>query len=207
MKIGNVNSKYMRIGAVILSMLLSLGILSGCASHYIAAVEMAFEDRSAEDVTQDTEITTGIKATIADEVGAEAGLAVKVNVYEQVVMLTGKVETGDTKAAADRIASSYANVKKVISEIKVVPAPKEGEESEGSFVDDFLIETTIQASAAADNNIHHTNWRWSSVDGTVYLFGRSLSPAEKNTMINMVQNVSDVKNVVDHSYTKALPAS
>ena len=199
-----VGSKYMRFGVVMLSMFLSVGILSGCVSQYIAAVEMGFEDRSAEDVAQDTEIITGIKATIADKVGASAGVAVKVNVYEQVVMLTGKVETGEEKAAADKIASSFPNVKKVISEIKVVP---EGGKSEGSVVDDVLIDKTIQVSAAENSIIHHTNWRWSSVDGTVYLFGRSLSLSETDTMKNLVLNVANVKKVVDHSYIKALPAS
>ena len=87
----------MRIGAVILSMLLSLGILSGCASHYSAAVKMAFEDRSAEDVAQDTEITTGIKATIADEVGADAGLAVKVNVVNKSSCLPVKLKQATPK--------------------------------------------------------------------------------------------------------------
>lgn len=195
-------SKIGRPAILALFLLLTTSILSGCVSTYIAAAEMAFEDRSGDDIGLDTEIKANIIAGIADEIGATTAATVTVDVYEQVVMLTGSVKTANDKATIGRIAGSYKKVKKIIQEIQVNSKERSASEIAGSIADDLLIENTILAQASTDGRISHTNWRWRSVNKTVYVFGRSLSGVEKRAMLETIRAIDDVKKVVDHSFIR-----
>lgn len=191
-----------RPAITVLFLLLTTGILSGCVSTYIAGAEMIFEDRSGEDIALDTEIKANIIASIAEEIGATEAATVSVDVYEQVVMLTGSVKNSKDRAIIGQIAGSYKKVKKLRQEIQVNSKELSASETAGVIADDLLIENTILAQASTDGRISHTNWRWRSVNGTVYIMGRSLSGVEKRAMLETIRAVDGVKKVVDHSFIR-----
>ncbi len=196
-----------RTFSLLIVLIMPMGLLGGCLSTYIAAAEMAFEDRSAGDIAKDIEIKTKTLANIADQIGAEEAATVNVDVYEQVILLTGSVDKGQKKNQIKKVAAGEIGVKKVIQEIQMAAQKKSTSTTVEGVVDDIWIENKILAQASTDERISHTNWRWRSVNGVVYLFGRSLSGTEKRAMRDTVKGISGVKRIVDHSFIRAKAAS
>lgn len=77
--------------ALLLGAAIALPSLNACSP--ITPVEMAVEDRSAEDIKDDTQIKAGIIADINNRMGTGMAASLNVDVYEQAVMLTGEVES------------------------------------------------------------------------------------------------------------------
>ncbi|MTI09531.1 BON domain-containing protein, partial [Curvivirga aplysinae] len=179
-----------------ISVILLFLSLSGCVS----ALEMAFEDRSGDDIATDTQIKTEILAEIADKQGASAAASTSVIVYEQVVLLTGALENSSDRNAVNSIARDTGSVKKVINELTIAKA----DSSTGDTASDILINQKIHAQAATNSFIRHTNWRWNTVNGTVYLFGRALTQQERSDMRRLVRDIDGVKNLIDHSFVRSV---
>ena len=161
-----------------------------------SAVEAAGEDRASEDVAKDL----AIKATFTKDVISEMGtgvISIKADVYEQDVMLTGVVEDAKQKIQAAKLTRKIEDVKKIYNEIRVIkPVDKEKGVVE-NFVDDTVIETKINALLLDGRGVNVTNFRWRSIGGHVYLFGRALSRAEK---VKATKIVKDIKNVQSVKY-------
>ena len=161
-----------------------------------SAVEAAVEDRASEDIAKDL----AIKATFTKDVISEMGtdvISIKADVYEQDVMLTGVVEDAKQKIQAAKLTRKIEDVKKIYNEIRVIkPVDKEKGVVE-NFVDDTVIETKINALLLGGRGVNVTNFRWRSIGGHVYLFGRALSRAEK---VKATKIVKDIKNVQSVKY-------
>lgn len=161
-----------------------------------SAVEAAVEDRASEDIAKDL----AIKATFTKDVISEMGtgvISIKADVYEQDVMLTGVVEDAKQKIQAAKLTRKIEDVKKIYNEIRVIkPVDKEKGVVE-NFVDDTVIETKINALLLDGRGVNVTNFRWRSIGGHVYLFGRALSRAEK---VKATKIVKDIKNVQSVKY-------
>lgn len=158
------------------------------------AVEAAVEDRSGEDIAADTKLKVDIVATISDKMGSDVA-SVSTDVYEQDVMLTGVVETGAQKTQAGKIAQNAKTAKKVYNEILVIPKTDEGKGAVEGFVDDTVIEKKINALLLDAKGVNVTNFRWRSVGGHAFLFGRALSKAELNKAIAVVKDIKGVTKV------------
>ena len=158
------------------------------------AVEAAVEDRSADDIAKDAEIKAKIVATITDEMGSDM-ISFSTDVYEQDVMLTGVVETGDLKTTAGRLAKGVEGVKKVYNEVLVIPKVKQEKGAVEGFVDDTVIEKKINALLIDAKGVNVTNFRWRSVGGHVFLFGRALSKDELKKAIAVVKDIKNVTQV------------
>ena len=158
------------------------------------AVEAAVEDRSSEDIAKDL----AIKATFTKDVIGEMGtdvISVKADVYEQDVMLTGAVETKKQKVQAEKLTAKIEDVKKVYNEIRVVKPVNKEKGAVENFVDDTVIESKINALLLDGKGVNVTNFRWRSVGGHVYLFGRALSRAEKAKATRIVKDIKNVQSV------------
>ena len=169
-------------------------------SAVVNAVEAVAEDRSTSDIAVDAEILVKLTAEIADKLGAKAALTVSKDVYEQRVLITGVTATAKDKAKVEAIVRATAKVKKVINELQM-PSPATDKTSDAAeeFVDDVVVEKKIYAKMAADDVIHHTNWRYRSVGGVVYLFGRALSQAEFDKANALAKDTKNVKKLINHA--------
>ena len=185
-------------------------LVSGLQAHAIDlnpfgyvkdAVEAAVEDRSSEDIAADTKIKAKILAAITDEMGSDM-ISFNVDVYEQDVMLTGVVETGDLKAKAANIAKGVEGVKKLYNEVLVIPKIKQDKGAVEGFVDDTVIEKKINALLLDGKGVNVTNFRWRSVGGHVFLFGRALSNAERKKAVNIVMGIKGVTKITDRIKVK-----
>lgn len=165
------------------------------------AVEAAVEDRSADDIAKDTEIKAKIFAAVTDQMGTDM-LSFSTDVYEQDVMLTGVVENGKLKTQVEAIAKNIAGVKKIYNEVLVIPKIEQKGMVEG-FVEDTVIEKKINALLLDAKGVSVTNYRWRSVGGHVFLFGRALSKAELKKAIAVVKNIENVTQVTERVKIKA----
>jgi hyperosmotically inducible protein len=157
-----------------------------------SAVEAAIEDRSSGDIATDLKIKTLITKNVISELGTDV-ISISADVYEQDVLLTGSVEKRELKTKAEQLTRTVDGVKRVFNEIRVVkPVDKDKGAVEG-FVDDTVIESKINALLIDAQGVSVTNFRWRSVGGHVFLFGRALSRAEHKKATAVVR---DIKNVV-----------
>ncbi|OIO67824.1 MAG: hypothetical protein AUJ58_11240 [Zetaproteobacteria bacterium CG1_02_55_237] len=167
-----------------------------------SAVEAVAEDRSSADIGKDTSIKADIVSKITDQMGSDV-MSVSTDVYEQDVMLTGMVETNKQKQQAGTIAKSVKDVKKVYNEIIVHKKTDKDKGAVEGFVDDTVIEKKINALLLDGKNVNVTNFRWRSVGGHVFLFGRALSKTELNKAIKIVKGIKGVSQVTSRVKVKA----
>ncbi|MBT3360251.1 MAG: BON domain-containing protein [Rhodospirillales bacterium] len=158
-----------------------------------SAVEAAAEDRSATDIAKDTSIKASIAASVIDEMGSDV-ISISADVYEQDVMLTGIVEAAEQKEQAGKLTKAVEHVKKVYNEVMVVKDVDRKKGTAEGFIDDSVIESKINALLLDASGVNVTNFRWRSVEGNVFLFGRSLSSEELKKAVAVVK---DIKNVID----------
>ena len=162
-----------------------------------SAVEAAVEDRSAGDIATDLKIKTQITAKVVDKMGTDV-ISISSDVYEQNVMLTGTVETAAQKTQAGKLTAAIEGVKKIYNEIRVVKPTDKKKGTVENFVDDTVIESKINALLLDASGVNVTNFRWRSVGGHVYLFGRALSAAENAKATQIVRGIKDVVSVTNH---------
>ena len=167
-----------------------------------SAVEAVAEDRSSGDIAKDLEIKATITADVIDKLGSDV-ISISSDVYEQDVMLTGSVEKAEQKAEAGKLAAAVEGVKKVYNEILVVkPIDKKKGVAE-NFVDDTVIETKINAQLLDATGVNVTNFRWRSVGGNVFLFGRALAAEELDKATAVVKDIDNVVSVTSRVKVRA----
>lgn len=166
------------------------------------AVEAAVEDRSTSDIAKDTTIKAKITANVIDKMGTDV-ISISADVYEQNVMLAGIVETEAQKNQAGDLTKSIENVKTVYNEILVIKKIDRQKGTAESFVDDSVIESKINALLLDAKGVNVTNFRWRSMDGHVFLFGRALSRDELDKAIAIVKDIKDVVSVKSQVVVRA----
>ena len=157
-------------------------------------VEAAVEERSGDDIKRDLEIRTAITAEVIDKMGTDV-ISINADVYEQDVMLTGNVEKPSTKNKAEALAKTVKGVRKLYNEILVITDLQKKKGAAENFVDDSVIETKINALLLDASGVNVTNFRWRSVHGHVFLFGRALSGTEHSKAVKIVKTIKNVLSV------------
>ena len=162
-----------------------------------SALEAAVEDRSGGDIGKDLEIKASITVDVIDKMGTDV-ISISVDVYEQDVMLTGVVENAKQKTEAEKLSRAVEGVKKLYNDILVIKAVDKKKGTVEGFVDDTVIESKINALLLDAGGVNVTNFRWRSVGGRVYLFGRALSKPELKKAIGIVKEIKGVTKVINH---------
>ena len=118
-------------------------------------------------------------------------------VYQGRVLLTGKVKTEADKARATQLVRDVPGVKEVFNEVQVnVPGGLV------SSTNDAFIETELKVRLIATKEVKSIDYRWTAVNGVVYLMGYAKSAAEAQKAIEVVRNTKYVKQVVPHVWTQ-----
>ena len=167
-----------------------------------SAVEAAVEERSADDIGTDLKLKTKIVAEVFDKMIDDV-TSIGADVYEQDVMLTGAVEDAKTKARAGKLVRGIEGVKKVYNEILVIKPLDKDKGAVENFVDDTVIETKINALLLDATGVNVTNFRYRSINGHVFLFGRALSSKEKRKATAVARDIENVKSVKNLAKVRA----
>ena len=166
------------------------------------AIEAALEDRSADDIRDDLKIKTSIVGVVLDKMTGDV-IAIGADVYEQDVMLTGAVDDEATKVRAGELVRGIAGVKKLFNEILVIKPLDKDKGAVENFVDDTVIETKINALLLDATGVNVTNFRYRSINGHVFLFGRALSSKEKRKATAVARDIENVKSVKNLAKVRA----
>ncbi len=158
------------------------------------AVEAAVEDRTSDDIKKDLKIKASLTAEVIDKMGKEV-ISISADVYEQDVMLTGVVEKAALKQQAETLTRAIEGVKKIFNEILIIKAIAKEKGAVENFVDDTVIEGKINALLLDGRGVNVTNFRWRSVGGKVFVFGRALSKPELSKAIAIIKGIKGVTKV------------
>lgn len=173
-----------------------LGALGSCADP-TAPLDVATtvaEDRPFGQVANDAAIKLEFDRQLGTS-NATSRLFFDVNcdVYEGRMMLTGSVKTQADRERAVALARNVRGVKVVYDDVQVTDAG-----GFGSSAKDALIEAKIKARLIGAKGIKSINFRWQSVNGTIYLIGRARTRNELDSVLAVIKDTDDVKSVVSH---------
>lgn len=182
-----------------LIVLVAIATLGGCVTAVTSvttlAVDAAYtatEDRTANDVFNDTKIKWALRQYLFD---ADLDLFKDVDtvIYQRRVLLVGSVDSESARARAGELAAKPKGVREVINEIQVT---KEG--GVGRFLGDMVIAKLIQSAYFFDQDIDSANFRVRSVNGVVYLIGRAGDAAELDRAISTARTTKGVLEVISY---------
>ena len=189
-------AKKLKTLGVLVGLAIAGPALTACGPP-ITAIEMAVEDRSGQAIKDDTALKASILADINNRIGTKTAALMSVDVYEGRVMLTGAVEKSAERSKIIEVVKAHPDTNTIFNEIQVVDP-----DAESSFVDDVVIDKKFYGKLASTSGVSHTNWRWRSVNGTLYLFGRALSQAELNKVVSIARDTENVRKVVNHAIVR-----
>jgi len=201
------NQYIARVVLVTVGVVVVLGT-TGCMQVYEQAAKTAFEDRSNDDHILDAKIDTGILSALADK-DKSLLLDVKTDVWEQRVMLTGTLDDAKMKKdVVQLVQQSDPRIRKIYDEIQIVSTAEQEQRREAAknkdasqksgaeqTVNDFWIETKINAQLLSTRGVTSVNYRWRSVRNVVYLIGRARSKDELETVLGVISKTEGVKEV------------
>ena len=176
-----------------------LGLLAACTqpTGLVNVASSPVEDRSLETLRDDTAITFDINEIMLGEKYRDLFPEISTDVYEHVVMLTGTVKFAQNKQRASDIVRGVKGVKRIINELQVT-----SDYGVGAAANDLWIETKLKVLLLGTKGIRSINYRWRSVNGTVYVIGAARSQAERNTVLNVIRKTERVKKVVNHAWIR-----
>lgn len=155
------------------------------------------EDRSFDTLTADTAITLDINEVLLGEQYRDLFAEISTDVYERVVLLTGTVKFAQNKQRATDLVRSVKGVKRIVNELQVT-----SDYGIGPAANDLWIETKLKVLLLGTKDIRSINYRWRSVNGTVYLIGAARSQQEMNTVLDVIRRTERVKRVVNHAWVR-----
>jgi osmotically-inducible protein OsmY len=176
-----------------------VGLLAACTqpTGLVNVASSPVEDRSLETLRDDTAITFDINEILLGEKYRDLFAEISTDAYERVVLLTGTVKFTQNKQRATDLVRSVKGVKRIVNELQVT-----GDYGISSAANDLWIETKLKVLLLGTKDIRSINYRWRSINGTVYVIGAGRSQRELNTVLDVIRKTDRVKKVVNHAWVR-----
>ncbi|MDE0809334.1 MAG: BON domain-containing protein [Alphaproteobacteria bacterium] len=165
------------------------GVIVGAGATVVTASQT---DKGIQGTATDLRIRTEINHYLFQK-DVDLFSSVALLVENGRVLLTGAVETPDSRIQATRLAWQAQGVREIINEIQV--------RDSASLTDrarDIVINKLLQGTLLLDNDVKSINYSSDTVNGIVYLFGVAKAQAELDRVINHARNIEYVTNVVSY---------
>ena len=200
MSLQNITSVISSRSPLILTLMASSLVLSGCVAVGLAAGAGAAVGVSAAK-------EGGLSGTVTDESIrikiSETWFQRDVNMFRKLnltvnqgrVLVTGVVQKPEDRVEAIRMAWQPKGVKQVINEVRVGDAA-----GFGSYAQDTWISGQLRTSLTFDKYVQSINYSIETVQGTVYLMGVAQNQRELDRAIGIAKRIKGVKEVI--SYVK-----
>ena len=181
------------------SVLALVSLLAACTqpTGLVNVASSPAEDRSIEALRDDTAITFNINEILLGEKYRDLFAEISTDSYERVVMLTGTVKFAQNKQRATDIVRGVKGVSRIVNALQVT-----SDYGVGAAANDLWVETKLKVLLLGTKDIRSINYRWRSVNGTVYLIGAGRSRQELNTVIDVIRKTKWVKRVVNHAWVR-----
>lgn len=184
--------------------ILALLVMTGCQTAAVtggsAATYSFLQERSVGNAIDDTGIGLQITSNFAQENVNELLQKVSVEVHEGRVLLTGMVESADSRVEAVRLAWQPRGVKEVINEIQV-----SDKNSLEQYMKDSWVTSQVRGKIMLDKDIRSINYSIETVNEIVYLMGVAQHDTELNKVANHARKVKGVTKVISHVKMKDDP--
>ena len=180
-------------------MLALVSLLAACTqpTGLVNVASSPAEDRSIEALRDDTAITFNINEILLGEKYRDLFAEISTDSYERVVMLTGTVKFAQNKQRATDLVRGVKGVSRIVNALQVT-----SDYGVGAAANDLWVETKLKVLLLGTKGIRSINYRWRSVNGTVYLIGAGRSQQELNTVIDVIRKTRWVKRVVNHAWVR-----
>jgi osmotically-inducible protein OsmY len=172
-----------------------IGVATGAAA---TAGVAASEERGIDGTASDAAIRLQITDLWLDQ-GFDFYNALKLQIYDGRVMLTGRVPTRSMAETAVGLTRQVPGVRDVINEITI------GDSNFSILTSDTVTASKLQAELTFTRGVHAINYSVRVVDGTVYLLGVAQNAAELDRVIRTARAMRGVRGVVSHVLLKDAP--
>lgn len=180
-------------------------LIQGCGTAVMlttasAATAVISDRRPAEVRTQDKAIYEQIKEPLSQ---SDLGKYINVDVYNGVVLLTGRVSQESLRSYLDRVALSIFGVRQVHNEVLVILP--------GTVINtpeaDALLTTKIKAVLITQEGMEGIHTHITTNNGVVFLMGL-VTREEAERVLNIVRRVEGVREAVPlFEYVRIIPAN
>ena len=176
-----------------------ISLLAACTqpTGLVNVASSPAEDRSFETLSADTAITFDINEILLGEKYRDLFAEISTDAYERVVLLTGTVKFAQNKQRATDLLRGVKGVKRIVNELQVT-----NDYGIGAAANDLWIETKLKVLLLGTKDIRSINYRWRSVNGTVYVIGAARSQQEMNTVLDVIRKTDRVKKVINHAWVR-----
>jgi osmotically-inducible protein OsmY len=181
----------------IVGLLISISLfLQGCApaaiTASIAGVAASESEKGLGTTINDTIIHASITEAMFKK-NVNKFIGVNINVDDGVVLLTGKVDSPETRIAVTRLSWTPRGVIEVINEIQVTE-----KSSIKDAAKDLAASATIRGKLVADKNIKSVNYNVDVVNGVAYLSGVARSEKEMNLVLAYTKETKYINQLVNY---------
>ena len=118
-------------------------------------------------------------------------LTVKTKVLDGRIFITGKVDNPEEKLQITKLAWETKGVRSVRNDVKI----KENFNFKQS-AKDLLITSQLRTALIFNKEIKATNYQIDTYKKKIFIYGISLTPEEREKVINEAKEILDVKDVV-----------
>ena len=153
-------------------------------------------DRSIGTVVDDATIKINLSAKLLEQSGS-LFLNVNSNVIEGRVLLTGLVDTQETRIGAVRSVWEVSGVKEVINEIEIGNKTTIKE-----YAKDLWINTQAKALAAKTIGLRSLSYNFETIKGKVYIAGLTSRPEQLEAIVSSTKTIKGVKEIVNYVIVK-----
>lgn len=176
-----------------------ISLLAACTqpTGLVNVASSPAEDRSFETLSADTAITFDINEILLGEKYRDLFAEISTDAYERVVLLTGTVKFAQNKQRATDLVRGVKGVKRIVNELQVT-----NDYGIGAAANDLWIETKLKVLLLGTKDIRSINYRWRSVNGTVYVIGAARSQQEMNTVLDVIRKTDRVTKVINHAWVR-----
>jgi len=181
---------------LLLIFILFMPFLSGCAGLVIGGIAMsasvAHDRRTAGSYIEDQNIELKALDRINNRATRRDSSSISITSYNQIVLITGQVESAEVKENSTQLIKSIAKVKRVVNELEIGPAATTSESTSDTYI---TAKVKVKLVNLGVPGFDTTLIKIKTERGIVYLMG-IVTQREVNAIIERVRTVSGVKKVV-----------
>ena len=171
-------------------------LLNGCApaaiTAGIAGVAASESEKGLGTTINDTIIHAAITESMFKK-DVNKFLSINISVNDGVVLLTGKVDSPQTRVEATRISWEPRGVIEVVNEVQVSE-----KSSIKDIAKDLAASTAIKGKLVADKNIKSVNFNIDVVNGIAYLSGVARTQKEMNLVLAYTKETRYINQLVNY---------
>jgi osmotically-inducible protein OsmY len=149
-----------------------------------------YDKRSAQTMLEDHHITSNVGKKINTNKGLSKHIAVSVNTYDGIVLLTGQAQTPQFRSQLESITKSVVGVRKIYNEVDIA-AP----DAHLQNVTDSWLTTKVKSELFSKQGFKSNELKIVTTNGSVYIMGK-VNRAEGDKVANIVRRVSGVNRVI-----------